>query len=91
MISKSRVGSRYVRKFDKAKTPYHRLLESGILSMKQKSDLLKKYSSLNPISLKREMSKRLNQFNSLKKSLDRKRKEDIYLPSYHAINSYINK
>ena len=91
MISKSRVGSRYVRKFDKAKTPYQRLIDSGVLSMKQRSDLEKQYKSLNPILLKREMSKKINQFNSLKKSLDRKRKEDIYLPCYHDVNKYIAK
>ncbi len=91
MIEKSRVGSRYVRKYDQGKTPCHRLLESGVLSMKQKSDLEKVYNSLNPIELKRGLSKKISQFNSLKKSLDKRRKEDIYLPSYYDVKRYTMK
>ena len=61
---KFRVGSKVVRKYDKPKTPYQRLLDSPDLSMKVKEELERKYKTLNPLEL-RENIKRL--FNQLKK------------------------
>lgn len=56
---KERVGGHIKRKYDKAQTPYHRLLESGALTDEEKEKLKKLYSSLNPAELKRRIDKKL--------------------------------
>ena len=59
---KSRIGSKYIRKYDAPKTPYQRLMESNCLSMKQKSDLENMYTDLNPIELKQQLAKKYQIF-----------------------------
>lgn len=49
LVEKKRIGSKYVRKYDKPKTPYQRLLESSELFVKQKYDL----NSTKPDSTKK--------------------------------------
>lgn len=67
LIEKVRIGSKIVKKYDKPKTPYQRLLECEFLTMGQKEELRRKYKTLNPVKL-REIIKRqttkLNQFKS---------------------------
>lgn len=82
LVEKKRVGSRYVRKYDKPKTPYQRLLESSELSVKQKHDLTQTYSQLNPIELKKGLSRKISHFEGLLKGFDKRKTEDIYLDSY---------
>jgi hypothetical protein len=62
---KMRVGSKIVRKYDKPKTPFQRLLDSPDLTMGPKEELRRKYKMLNPFEL-RENIKKL--FNQLKKT-----------------------
>lgn len=57
LIEKVRVGSKIVKKYDKPKTPYQRLLESPHLTMGQKENLRREFQLLNPIEL-REVIKR---------------------------------
>jgi hypothetical protein len=59
---KVRVGARIKKEYDKAKTPYQRLMESGQLTLKQQADLTSKKSSLNPFKLRKEMDEKLNRF-----------------------------
>jgi len=88
---KSRVGSRYRRKYDKPQTPYKRLIDSGMLSVKQKSDLESFYETLNPIDLKKALSRKVSEFNRLVKSYNQKNAEDIYLEGYEELQSFIAK
>lgn len=60
--SKTRVGGKVVKHWDKPKTPYHRLLDSGVLEVKKYKDLEKVYSELNPFELKKELEKQLKWF-----------------------------
>lgn len=60
LILKERVAGRIHRKYDKAKTPYRRLLESPELSEKKKQELRNIYQSLNPAQLKRTIDKKLD-------------------------------
>jgi hypothetical protein len=53
MVSKEVVNGKLHRKWDKAKTPYQRLLSSGILSSKQRARLAELYSRTNPRQLRR--------------------------------------
>ena len=55
-IKVTRVGAKYKRKYDKAGTPYQRLIDSGKLSNYQTQQLTEKYDSLNPIQLKKDLN-----------------------------------
>lgn len=55
--SKQRLGSKVKKKYYPAKTPYQRLLESGVLTKKQKQKLQLYYETLNPMEIKREINK----------------------------------
>lgn len=59
---KSRIGAKVKKEYDKAKTPYQRLMESGQLTLKQQADLANKKSKLNPFKLRKEMDEKLNRF-----------------------------
>lgn len=61
--SKQRVGSKVKKKYDTAKTPYQRVLNSGILEEKKKQELEKLYESLNPMGLKRKINKLTTKLN----------------------------
>jgi hypothetical protein len=61
--SKQRIGSRVKKTYDTAKTPYQRLLNSGILNEEQKEKLQKLYDSLNPMDLKRKINKLTEKLN----------------------------
>jgi hypothetical protein len=59
-ISKERVGSKYVRKYEKiAKTPYQRVLQHPAIDESVKEKLRKEHAALNPLILKREMNTQL--------------------------------
>lgn len=59
LISKERINGHIKRKYDQAKTPYHRVLESKDISENVKDELRKIYESLNPAELKRNIDKKL--------------------------------
>ncbi len=59
---KTRIGSKVKKEYDKAKTPYQRLMESGQLTLKQQADLVTKKGKFNPFKLRKEMDERLNRF-----------------------------
>ena len=56
LISKTRVGSKVSKKYDKAKTPFRRVLESEHIDDKIKKSLKREYDRLNPAELKRKIS-----------------------------------
>ncbi|HHD92145.1 MAG TPA: hypothetical protein ENL06_00795 [Candidatus Portnoybacteria bacterium] len=58
--SKERIGGQIKRKYDKAKTPYRRLIESDQISKEEKEKLIATYHSLNPAELKRTIDKKLD-------------------------------
>lgn len=60
LVSKQRVGSKVVKRFDVARTPYRRLLESGVLGEEKRGELDRLYVSLNPMKLKREIDEALD-------------------------------
>ncbi len=55
MIGKEIVAGKLHRKHDRARTPYQRLLDSGILSQTQKARLDALYASINPRQLRSEI------------------------------------
>lgn len=58
---KVRVKGKIHRKYDRPKTPYLRLMESNQINDKIKKELKKKYESLNPAKLKREIDEKLKE------------------------------
>ncbi len=59
LLSKERVGSKVVKRYDRARTPYQRLLETGALGEEKRDELARLYRSLNPAKLKREIDETL--------------------------------
>jgi hypothetical protein len=48
---KSRHGARVHKVYDRARTPYQRVLDQGVLSLEQQEALAKQYHRLNPVKL----------------------------------------
>ena len=60
LVSKERIGGRIHRRYDRAKTPYRRVMESKEVSENKKQELKKIYLSLNPAQLKRDIDGKLD-------------------------------
>jgi hypothetical protein len=60
LVSKSRVGSKTVKSYDTAQTPYQRLLASKHVSKSKKHALKQQYQELDPMLLFREIGHRQN-------------------------------
>jgi hypothetical protein len=52
LVSKTRSGPRVTRRYDTAQTPYHRLLDSGVLSINMTNQLKRRSTQLDPYRLK---------------------------------------
>lgn len=73
-LSKERVGSKYVRKYEKvAKTPYQRVLEHPAVEIIVKEKLKQEHATLNPLLLKREMDRLLEVLNNQQSRHDQRR------------------
>ncbi|RJQ31316.1 hypothetical protein C4572_02710 [Candidatus Parcubacteria bacterium] len=60
LVPKTRIKGKIKKKYDKAKTPYGRLMESDKVSAEKKKELKTLYESLNPAELRRSIRKKLN-------------------------------
>jgi hypothetical protein len=56
LVSKTRYGLKVHKVEGEAKTPYQRLLNSGMLSESEEQELSAIYSYLNPVSLLKQIS-----------------------------------
>lgn len=54
-VKKERVGSKYVRRYEKAETPYSRVLRNQLVSEEVKSRLRTIHETLNPLKLKKKL------------------------------------
>jgi hypothetical protein len=70
LLSKERVGSRYRKKYDRPRTPYQRLLDSGKLSRQQTKDLKAWKANLNPLELKDRVEDSLKKLWATTRRLD---------------------
>jgi hypothetical protein len=76
LIKKERIGSKVIKRYDEAKTPYRRVLASPDIENEIKVKLKKEYAMLNPAKLKRKITKlqdKLLKLNALKQ----KAREDL--------------
>jgi hypothetical protein len=62
LISKTRNGARVTKKYDKAKTPYQRLMHSSHVSKETKEKLKTQYEELDPVTLLQDLKKLQNNF-----------------------------
>jgi len=72
LIKKERIGSKVVKRYDEAKTPYRRVLASPDIEEEIKMKLRKEYAMLNPAELKRKITKlqnKLLKLNALKQEV----------------------
>jgi len=89
---KIRIKGKIHRKYDKAKTPYCRLMESDQLGEQAKQELKQVYDSLNPAELKRQIDKKIKKLYEVylkKKGLSKvevDKKLAINLVSYYMIH-----
>lgn len=64
LVSKTKINSKYVKKYDLPKTPYQRLLESKEITDEKKARLIKTFKSLNPFTLKKMIERKLKVVSS---------------------------
>ena len=62
LISKKREGAKVTKKYDKAQTPYQRLLSSPHISEEIKAKLKTQYNELDPVALLRNLEKLQDNF-----------------------------
>lgn len=60
LVSKERHGARVVKRYDRAQTPYRRLLASGTLAPDRRDALAAEYQALNPRQLRADLEARLD-------------------------------
>lgn len=80
LIEKTRVGSRVRKKYDKSKTPYHRVIESSHVEEEEKKALSTEYAKLNPAELKRQITRLQNKLRKLaikQREIERKTAQSI--------------
>jgi len=73
LVSKIRKDSKIIKKYEKPKTPYQRVLDSEDISTQTKEELTKLYLTLKPIAIKEKMISLTNELSK------------IAIP-YHSIN-----
>jgi len=74
LVQKERIGSRIKKRYDVAQTPYRRVLAFPDISEEIKMKLERQYAMLNPVQLKREITRLQNQLyksNILKQNQDK--------------------
>jgi len=76
LIKKERIGSKVIKRYDEAKTPYRRVLASPGIEDGIKVKLKNQYAMLNPAELKRKITKLQNKLLKLN-ALKQKVREDL--------------
>ncbi len=85
LVSKTRDGAKVIKHYDRPMTPYARVLASDRVTDAAKKRLTKRYDTLNPVALKREIAtsqRRLYELVSLKESI---RRREVQAPEFDDI------
>jgi hypothetical protein len=61
LVQKERIGSRIIKRYDVAQTPFRRVLASAVIPEEIKMKLQRQYDKLNPAELKRQITKLQNE------------------------------
>jgi hypothetical protein len=65
LIEKQRIASKTIKRYDKPKTPYQRIMESPDITAEVKKELTDLFHTLNPFLLRKAMEKRLKEIFQL--------------------------
>ena len=65
LLVRERVGAKVIKRHDRAKTPYERAIEAGVLSAQQRSALTRARNALHPGQLQREIDRLCTQLERL--------------------------
>ncbi|UCC66486.1 MAG: hypothetical protein JSW32_00630 [Deltaproteobacteria bacterium] len=87
LIEKIRVGSKVKKEYDEPKTPYQRVTESHLVRDETKEKLTGQYDTLNPVELKRNITKLQNRLLELQ-GMKRAYRRAEYRKNFH-IDSYV--
>jgi hypothetical protein len=71
LIKKTRINSKYIKKYDLPQTPYQRVISDPSVPDHKKQELKKTFQTLNPFSLKKEVEQKLRAVFEAKKKLSR--------------------
>ncbi len=74
LVSKTRHGARLHKIYDRARTPYQRLLEAGMLTEAKQQELAAMYHGLNPVLMLKQINKNLESLWRLAERPDTKQK-----------------
>jgi hypothetical protein len=61
LVTYERHGARVIQRYDKAQTPYQRLLATGLLDAATRQELQEQYHRLNPLQLQRQIEQEIAQ------------------------------
>lgn len=75
LVEKQRVGSKVKKKYDRARTPYERVIESSEVSAEKKKRLMKEYERINPAQLKREITRLQDELIKMSSKKEKSRDE----------------
>lgn len=87
LIEKIRVASKVKKRYDEPKTAYQRVLESQLVRGEDKEKLRGQYDTLNPVELKRNITKLQNRLFQLQ-SMKRVHRRKEYQKNFHR-DSYV--
>jgi hypothetical protein len=59
LLSKEKLGSKTIKRYDRPKTPYQRVMESPHVPSPVKQDLFEQLENLNPFVLRKAMENKL--------------------------------
>ena len=62
LVEKERIGGKLIKHHDEPKTPYQRIMDSGVLTVDQMNSLKHIFEGYNPFDLKKELEKQLKWF-----------------------------
>jgi hypothetical protein len=71
LISKRREGSRVTKRYDKAQTPFQRVMASPHIGRVRKQKLRMQYESLNPAELKRSIERLQDRLYKTRNQIER--------------------
>ena len=76
LIEKTRIRSKVKKKYDQARTPYRRVVESDFVPNQAKEALKEEYAKLNPVKLKREITRLQERLDDLVRSKNKLKREE---------------
>lgn len=72
LLKKQRIGSKVKKRYDTPKTPYQRLIDSGVLDEQAKERLRSQMRRASPLELRRKVNEKTQQLLKLAETMNRK-------------------